>query len=372
MGNYRFSLVAGVAGLSLATAAALSQSQAQQTFTIGPDQRLGPACFCLNQNRSSATVVECTTSSCSDGSRPIALENGADIRSYLKPQPNSPIPSKQIPGQSPTQPPTMPRTQSVLATADPEFYHALQQRFALATQLCRAGDQPVCDHLVKLDAAGRDVWLLLSEEAYKACQSGDQSACRWYQEGRDQTFEVLATLQWVAGLGATPQAPTAGSLQGRETEGIPAAAGQWEAIDPELTQAIFQRYAAVTKLCQSGHQGACTWLNDARRPEGEAELLVGNLQRTCIRTTRGWDLPSPQPIMGTDYGQWTCNANKQNRDDAIASASDIIENADRDAQRRAAQHEHDQRMEQSKRAREQADRTYRAMHDLPPRGNAVR
>jgi hypothetical protein len=182
-----------------------------------------------------------------------------------------------------------------------------------------------------------------------------------------------------------PQTPRIG-LQGQTA--MPAAANQWAAIDPELTQAIFQRYAAVTKLCQSDHKGACTWLNYARRPEGEAELLVGNLQRTCIRTNHGWDLPSPQPIMGTDYGQWTCNANKQNRDDAIASASDIIENgpnsryfsaavntnndADRDAQRRAAQHEHDQRMEQSKRAREQADRTYRAMHDLPPRGNAVR
>jgi hypothetical protein len=103
-----------------------------------------------------------------------------------------------------------------LSIVDPEHYQAIQQRFALATQLCRAGNQYICEKVLFSDlsvAPGRDEWSEIAAEFSQACQLGDQKACQDYQTHRDYTFKVLAMLQSStpqpdAGQGTTPRPPT--------------------------------------------------------------------------------------------------------------------------------------------------------------------
>jgi hypothetical protein len=219
-----FSIRAKVASSSIALVFLAYQGQAQQTLTVGPDERLPPACFCLSENRSSATVVECTTSICRDGSRPIALQNGADIRGYLRPQPDSANPGQAMSGQSLTQ---QRNTPLALGAGDPQHYQAMQLRFGMAPQFCRAGDQYACD-----DVSHQGEWSQNAEQLFQLCQTGDQASCQLYKQFRRQTFEIADKLQQFLVMPqapATMPSPVPGIQQGRPA--IPPA-GTQSAMSP--------------------------------------------------------------------------------------------------------------------------------------------
>jgi hypothetical protein len=231
-----------------------------------------------------------------------------------------------MPSQAGTQQPA--KSASTLATADLQHYQAMQIRFTIATELCRAGDQDACN-----DATHRDELLQNAEGLFQRCQAGDQTSCQPYAQLRNQTYDIVARLQ---PLMTTPRAaitgPASGMQQGRTA--IPPSASQWAAIDPELVKALYDRYAAAQKLCDGGTEGACTWLRiNTDAPEKLAQYMTTKLQKYCVRTNSGWQPPPPRQPSRYDYGtaavlshsdRYLCDTAKANRDNVVADADKIV------------------------------------------------
>jgi hypothetical protein len=223
--------------------------------------------------------------------------------------------------------PSQPSTQqpaarvSTLATADPQHYQAMQIRFSIATELCRRGDRDAC-----YDASHQDEFSQNAEERLQRCQAGDQTSCQLYAQLRNQTYDIVAKLQpFMTTSQGSSAIPPSGIQQGPTA--ISPSASQWAAIDPELTQALFDRYAAAEQLCEGGTEGACTWLRYASRPEAQAARIIKILQRNCHRTSNGWGEFIPSRILPSsmDFGASVCRGAKDNRERAIASARAIID-----------------------------------------------
>jgi hypothetical protein len=264
-------------------------------------------------------------------------DKGEQLQSRHTPQPPEPTTATYSASQERVAPPParpsapvasqpVPAAANQWAAIDPELTQAIFGAHAAAQKLCEDGKQGACGWL-KYARPPEQVIAGQINKLREWCRQID----RGWEEPPPRPRFGGGTSDIPASICRTHKRARANVIADfiEQTRALTEGVAYWVTIDAEWTKAIVDRYAVVTKLCEAGNQGACTWLKNNRRPEDRAEEMIKFLRYSCVHSSRGWELPPPggsSTLTGEDFDQWICHRRMEIRNDDIADARFIIDN----------------------------------------------